>query len=92
MGTKELREKYNAASSRQAMARAIRAEAPDGDSILAAESQAHGRAARDGLVAVLTGRPTNAAHQLSNARKRRNDAEDDIRRRYNMPPRVGVAN
>jgi aspartate/tyrosine/aromatic aminotransferase len=92
MASKELKAAYNASNTRQAIARAIRAEIEDGEEILDAESQATGRVAREGLFVPRTGEPTLAACQLSNARNRRDESEAIIRERWGMPPAVGQSN
>lgn len=101
MATKELRIAYNAPSTRQAIARAIRTEIEGGDQILQAEKEAHGRVNREGLfvtrVTEVGGKIvkvkdlTPAAIQLQSAREHRVEAESIIRQRWGMPPATGQA-
>lgn len=96
MSSQTLRVAYNASSNRQAMARAIRAEIEGGESIMLEEVNANVRVQRDGLFipgALGTGNAqlTRAGIALHKARKAREEAENEIRRRYNMPPLTGQA-
>ena len=96
MSSKTLRAAYGASSTRQAIARAIRAEIENGEQIMLAEINASARVQRDGLfipVTIGTGAPqlTAAGRALSKAREAREEAENEIRRRYDMPPLTGQA-
>lgn len=86
MATKELRAIYGG-DSRQAMARAIRAEIEDGEAIMAAEAQEHRRCtalARSGVNPIAKDKASRAWQA---AHARRVEAENAIRARYGMPLR-----
>lgn len=78
MSTRDLRAKYGG-SSRQAMARAIRAEIPGGADLLAAESAA--------FVRCRSASKTAGARLWHAHHSARVDAENEIRRRYGIPLR-----
>ena len=83
MSTRDLRTKYGG-NSRQAMARAIRAEIPGGIDLLKEEAEAFVRCQS-------TAKPAGArlwhAHHST-----RIDAENEIRRRYGIPLRCDRIN
>jgi hypothetical protein len=78
MGTKELREKYEASGTKQAINRAIRAELVGGDLVL------------DGMTRfrdlVRTGGSNEAGEALEVLREIAAQMEAEIRRRYDLPP------
>ena len=85
MSTKDLRAKYGG-NSRQALARAIRAEIPNGEAIMAREGNTYRRVCAaqrldDGLV-----------HTWNDVHVARVAAENEIRRRYGMRPRLDGSN
>lgn len=77
MSTKDLRAKYGG-NSRQAMARAIRAEIPGGSELLAAEGRTFVRC---------TGATPPGDRLWHTHHSARVDAENEIRRRYDIPLR-----
>ena len=84
MGTQQLRSIYGG-NSRQAMARAIRAEIPDGQAILDAEKRAQMWC--DHVPATDREQAARAADAWQRAHARRVIAENTIRAKYNMPIR-----
>lgn len=79
MGSRELQQKYQASNSKAAIHRAIRAEIPGGTEALDALERIHqvhrGSRAKEAGIALAELRQVVAA------------MEEEIRRRYDMPPR-----
>lgn len=70
MSSRELQEKYGAKNTRQAICRAIRAEFPDGEAVLDECTK--------------TSWHMGEAHEM--AMRKRDAYEEEIRKRYGMPP------
>ena len=79
MPTKELMQKYRASNTRKAIARAIRAEFPDGSEIF-------DRCAKLQRQAQAAGSKGPAQQAYHEALDKRDEYEDEIRSRYGMPP------
>ncbi len=94
MSAKELREKYQAASAKKAIARAIRAEIAGGEDLLKELTAAFHRANHQGWWTEFSHRrvvPSNAAVAHEVARKKVEAVENEIRSRYGMPPTTNQA-
>jgi len=93
MATKELREKYGKSTAEQAVNAAIRAELPGGAALLDALEIAHKAAGRYQTGGTSRGDDPAAAtvgRVLAALRAAKGAMEDEIRRRYDMPPREGA--
>jgi len=89
MPLKDLREKYAASKSRQAINAAIRAECAGGTQILDALEKVD--CARADAIGRGVTAPETLLRCLAHVRAARDACEDAIRERYGMPPRQAEA-